>query len=54
MRTHVFVPGPHTTWTGSRICESCGQPEWVKAHVLPEVEDEARLIDSRRLGEVDP
>ena len=51
MQAHVFFAGDHRTHRGERICESCGDIERAKVHQLPEVSEDARELDARRIGE---
>jgi hypothetical protein len=53
MQVHHFFPGPHRTWDDRPVCEACGSTEADKVHEvpLPDVPEEARLIDARKIGE---
>jgi hypothetical protein len=53
MQVHHFYAGPHRTWDDRPLCEACGSTEADKVHEvpLPDVPEEAREIDARRLGE---
>jgi hypothetical protein len=55
MQVHHFYAGPHRTWDDRPVCEACGSTEADKVHEvpLPDVPDEAREIDARKLGETD-
>jgi hypothetical protein len=53
MQVHHFFAGPHRTWDDRPVCEACGSTEAEKVHEvpLPDVPEEARLIDARKIGE---
>jgi hypothetical protein len=53
MQTHAFYRGDHETWDGRPVCEACGSVEADRVHEvpLPDVPEEARLVDARKLGE---
>ncbi|HEX6970239.1 MAG TPA: hypothetical protein VF174_15700 [Micromonosporaceae bacterium] len=50
--SHVYVPDASVApdHRDRRPC-TCGMPKSNRVHELPEVPDEAKLVDARKLGE---
>jgi len=56
MRPHTFMPDSSATDRpgGKPRCGACGLlPESNRAHDVPEVTDEQRALDARRIGEAE-
>ena len=54
VRRHLFVAAGVTDWSGRQVaCRHCPLPQGHEVHRVPELSDEQRAAELRRVGERD-
>lgn len=48
---HTFLPSAMEAWPGEPLCATCDGRRRDSVHAVPEVDEAARAIDNRKLGE---